>query len=338
MIRDIPIDAYLRERGWTTDLAATRVASCPKTIGVFRLRRGWIENPTWIPITDDRVVFLNFSQIYAASSHASLFTEEFAAALDDTAPDEIGGAFVVGGESNYWHMIMDFLPRLIFLKARPDLRGRPLVLGRGTTAGQRELIVRLLKRLNLPVPEMMFLGTGVHRLRDCWIPSSIDRCSAVAIWDAYLRPTLPTGTTGPERLFVVRTAATAHHRRLVNQEEIAAKLAEIGFVCIDPGTLAFEEQVALFSRARLVVGVHGAGLTNLLFSPPGGVLVELFTTRPQPFFEDLAARRGWRHVSISGTNLGSGTSQHDDFHVPPDVVIDVVERVIRTEANLNTRN
>ena len=33
--------------------------------------------------------------------------------------------------------------------------------------------------------------------------------------------------------------------------------------------------MALFASADLLIGVHGAGLTNMLFMPPGGMVLEL---------------------------------------------------------------
>ena len=34
-------------------------------------------------------------------------------------------------------------------------------------------------------------------------------------------------------------------------------------------------QVRLYAKADILVGIHGAGLTNLMFMRPGGTLVEI---------------------------------------------------------------
>jgi len=39
--------------------------------------------------------------------------------------------------------------------------------------------------------------------------------------------------------------------------------------------MAFSEQVRLFSQARIVIGIHGAGLANVVFCRPGSVLIEV---------------------------------------------------------------
>ena len=62
-------------------------------------------------------------------------------------------------------------------------------------------------------------------------------------------------------------------------------------------------QVQLFSQAQVLVGVHGAGLTNAVFMKPGGILVEAvprFDSRHAPvtgIFARLAGMNGLSHFS-----------------------------------------
>ena len=44
----------------------------------------------------------------------------------------------------------------------------------------------------------------------------------------------------------------------------------MGFETVYTEELSFAEQVRLFSETRCLVSIHGAGLTNLMFMPPGG--------------------------------------------------------------------
>jgi hypothetical protein len=60
------------------------------------------------------------------------------------------------------------------------------------------------------------------------------------------------------------------------------------------------EQVRLFASATVVMGVHGAGLSNALFSPTGAALIELGDTPTlgvgqPPCFVNLAHRLGLRY-------------------------------------------
>ena len=53
----------------------------------------------------------------------------------------------------------------------------------------------------------------------------------------------------------------------MNEDECASVLTRHGFRFVHPETLSFDEETKLFASAEIVVGLHGAGLANLLFCP-----------------------------------------------------------------------
>ena len=78
---------------------------------------------------------------------------------------------------------------------------------------------------------------------------------------------------GKKRLYVARGAAP--RRRVLNEAAVEKLLAGFGFTSVNPGALSLKDQVALFADAEIVVGAHGAGLTNCVFMAPGSAVVEL---------------------------------------------------------------
>jgi capsular polysaccharide biosynthesis protein len=104
-------------------------------------------------------------------------------------------------------------------------------------------------------------------------------------------------STGPRRLYVSR----ASRRRIVNHDEVLATLERHGFSEVSAEGLSVSEQIALFARAEAVIGVHGAGLTNAVFSSPGALLIELQPERReglQLLFWNVAAVCGLRYIRI----------------------------------------
>ena len=67
-----------------------------------------------------------------------------------------------------------------------------------------------------------------------------------------------------------------NYRNIINHAEVLEMLKikynDIEWVVFD--SLSFEETVTLFSKAKIIVGPHGAGLTNMLFSPNEITIVE----------------------------------------------------------------
>jgi capsular polysaccharide biosynthesis protein len=76
----------------------------------------------------------------------------------------------------------------------------------------------------------------------------------------------------PVRIYISRTLPSA--RVIANEEELLPGLLEIGFQICRLEEVPFEEQVRLFRNAEIVVGPHGAGFTNLIFSRPGTRVIE----------------------------------------------------------------
>ena len=58
-------------------------------------------------------------------------------------------------------------------------------------------------------------------------------------------------------------------------EMIEKMLSEIGFLVFTPEDYGIEEQMCVFSTAKMVVGNHGAGLANLAFCKTGTYVIEL---------------------------------------------------------------
>lgn len=314
IVRDIQIYPYANERGILDALELVDIARSDAYIGVFALSSGWVHSPTWMAVTHDRHVFFDFSRILLPHKYDLLFTPEFSRSLDSIGT-EFEDVFVLGGNPIYWHWLIDYLPRLYLLKVLAPLRSLRLMVDGTLPPAQLDIARWFLARLGIdPMPEFITVDPGVYRIRNAQIPSQVQPSSAVAIWENELG-LQQSERSGPERLFIMRT--NVNRRRLVNQNEIASILKPLGFVCVDPGSLSFAEQMSLFSNARMVVGVHGSALTNLLFSPRGGCLIELYTSFRQSFFRDLVAAKGFNYVVVEGDSLTGRTSPNDDFHIAP---------------------
>jgi hypothetical protein len=83
-----------------------------------------------------------------------------------------------------------------------------------------------------------------------------------------INPTLPS------KIYVGRKKTSK--RILLNEAELKTLLEAEGFKVIFPEDFSLKEQIQLFYNAGEIIGVHGAGLTNLIFSRQGTRVTELF--------------------------------------------------------------
>lgn len=69
--------------------------------------------------------------------------------------------------------------------------------------------------------------------------------------------------------------AKAARRKISNEEELIPILEKYGYEIVFMEDLSFEVQVKLMRKAKIVVSLHGAGLTNILFMAPETKVVEI---------------------------------------------------------------
>lgn len=118
--------------------------------------------------------------------------------------------------------------------------------------------------------------------------------------------------TPSRRLFVSRSDAAK--RRLLNEPDLHNVLTRHGFEIVVPGTLPVAAQAELFSQAAAVCGPHGAGLTNILFAPPGARIVEIFpATRIPGHYLALGKVLGHSHSAI----IAGPENRSGNFTVEP---------------------
>lgn len=70
---------------------------------------------------------------------------------------------------------------------------------------------------------------------------------------------------------------------------------------LDTTELPVRDQVDLFSSTRVLIGQHGAGLTNMVFMKPGGIVVEIQPPLPREAVETftrLAAACQHRYIRV----------------------------------------
>ena len=79
---------------------------------------------------------------------------------------------------------------------------------------------------------------------------------------------------GSRRIFISREDAKS--RLILNWTEIAPILQDWGYEVLRLSDLSVADQIETFASAAYVVGVHGAGLTNLVFAPIGVHVLEIF--------------------------------------------------------------
>jgi hypothetical protein len=222
-------------------------------------------------------------------------------------------AMVVPPYRNYCHLLLDVMVPLADALRLGGAEGRSLsILTKASRPPMVEAFARGIAQLGYPV-ELIDLKPFEHaHARELLVGFSrcrnIERSWPVkealpllrSIFEAAYGP--PAVAPGP-RLYMTR--GKSRLRALSNEDELIAGLKERGFHIFEAKWSNHAEQVARFSAASVAVGVHGAGLANMVWMHPGARLVEIVpSTRRKTTYLNIAAELGLGYDYFLGSDEG----------------------------------
>lgn len=214
--------------------------------------------------------------------------------------------------SNYFHWLVECLPRLLVIEGMPQYNGLPLLVDKfipnshlqalRLMTGNSRKIIRLEQRqaayvhhLIYPSPVSYIYNNYDHEIS---YDSGVEICYEGI---QYVRSKIFNALAlnpqhGKRKLYLSRKKLNEVNERLKNSIEIEEYLKQNGFEVIYPERLSFVEQVRIFADAAIVVAPAGAALSNLIFAPPNCKVFAFCTNnRFNPYIFHLIAQ----HVGIT---------------------------------------
>lgn len=180
-----------------------------------------------------------------------------------------------GGNRNYFHFLLDVLPRWgVLEECLPGFKPDAVYVPR--EARYQEELLSMIGLDDYPIIPVTPARTV--RASTLLVPCLTNPSEVAPRWTVeWLREHLPPVHVAdkPSRIYVTRRGRR-NTRRLVQEDTIWPMLKQRGFERIDPGTLTVQEQIDHFAAAEVIVGLHGAAMTNLLFARPGVRVLEVF--------------------------------------------------------------
>lgn len=188
---------------------------------------------------------------------------------------------------NYYHWLIEALPRLIALKRLYP--GATIVLPYSATSYMKETVALLGydKTFELPesttvkIPQLAFVekaGTFLHQDAQLLLEVAASITSQV----------VPVITKPHVRIYASRSRANC--RKVANESELLDLLRKYSFEVIYFEDYTFIEQVEIMRSVNIIIGLHGANLTNMLFMQKGTTVIELInSSSPNLVYFQLAS-------------------------------------------------
>ncbi len=225
----------------------------------------------------------------------------------------------------YYHALVDHLPRVMALNKPPYpeleeiqlICNKPMQIERfllSKLAPENTRLVHVDPHVLYHVEHLIFTPLKTRQYAG-YLPQEYV--------EAFREKVLPKRPSRRNRRILI-SRENSHKRRIENRDELMSALAERGFIKVLPEELSPQEEVEMFYDAEVVVGAHGSGLTNILFSKNIKV-VELFPTRfAVPHWYFMCKSLGHDYAYLCGT----GQDRHptsDPVDIP--AVLDLLDRM-----------
>lgn len=182
-----------------------------------------------------------------------------------------------------FHRLIEIVPKIAllvdFLKANPEIRIM------APQAGGR--LEELLRIIGLDNPKLVTKGSRAKivyqpRATLCGHPNAQESQMLSHLFHNYIKEALPPEPRN--RLILIRRSRSRRFSEQSAIEEVLTRAAmdyNLTFTLfIDNPSPSLNDTMVMFHSAVIIVGPHGAGLSNMLFSQPGTYVVEVMCNVP----------------------------------------------------------
>jgi len=235
------------------------------------------------------------------------------------------------GEDSYFHFYNDILNKIVLLNEFNVDKNIPLVISKKLY--QKHFFKDIVKRCSLKDRKWLIQDNFYLESKEViyckTLPHDKDHYYKLLNLLNIPYPNLNTN----KRIFLTRNPLRG--RYIENIDEIIEIVKNYNFEIVDTENMSIDEQINLFSNCRSVIGLHGAGLTNIIFRRGAPLsLLEIFPPEHiPPHYYWLALIFNYKYDGIVGSykNLKQDNknfiSQKKPYYLDPDIFVSKLEKL-----------
>ena len=221
-----------------------------------------------------------------------------------------GGA----GNFNYWHWLFDVLPRFKIFQNILDIKTIDFFLLPNLNKKFQNESLDLIG-----IPEAKRLSSLKNRHIECnkiittdhpyvirnnASQELLDLPQWILSWlkETFTKNLILEDTSFPKNIYIDRRDADPNIkvlRKILNEDEIIHTLQKKDYKIITLSNYSLIEQIKLFYNANNIVGLHGAGFANVIFSKPNTNMLELKSSGAGKACENLALKSNINYDCLS---------------------------------------
>ncbi len=120
-----------------------------------------------------------------------------------------------------------------------------------------------------------------------------------------------------KKIYIDRSDSIFNNRRIINEDKIKKILIRKKFKILKLSNFSFVEQIGIFNSAKIIVGNHGAGFTNLIFCKQNTRVIEFKDKNTAKIFSKISKDLRLNYKSILGNRVGKDKmNQNNNLEIP----------------------
>ncbi|HMG93402.1 MAG TPA: glycosyltransferase family 61 protein [Chryseolinea sp.] len=217
----------------------------------------------------------------------------------------------------YYHWLVEALPRLFLLRGEipssvlllPSNHDQRFHVESLKLFGVRRTEI-LKDRTRYIVPKII-TSTQIGRIAN-YHPTILNQMVE------YMKSVADTDIDLGQKIYVSRSKAS--RRKIINESQVEDCVKKAGFSVVHFEDYSFIQQISIMHHCRFLIGLHGAGLVNMIFMTVGGRILELrkYDSGENYFYFGLSATVGhdyyYQFCDSSVTNISVQDS---------DIIVDI---------------
>lgn len=202
---------------------------------------------------------------------------------------------------NYYHWFMEHLPKLRGIEYYERTTGNKLayIIPRNPPS----FILESLRLLGVDLSNCVEWQPPTMNIKTLVLPAYPEPTPSNLHWIRTKFQEAAQDTQSgrlPDRVYISRDRA--RNRRVKNESEVIDLLDRNGFTRVFAEELPVSNQVTLFSNASVIVGPHGAGLTNMIWANQANI-IEIHNNKIRDHYSVLANNLGHTYTPLKGESV-----------------------------------
>jgi hypothetical protein len=240
-----------------------------------------------------------------------------------------------GGNANYWHWLLDVLPRLKLASESIDLKNIDYFL---LPSLHEKFQTETLDILNIPNNKRLSSKYYKHISADKIIITDhpynllndpFKDSLNIPIWiinflkEKFSSANKYSENKFPKKFYIDRSDSKSNNknlRKITNEKDVKNVLEKNGFNSVILSNYHFNDQVKLFNNADHVIGLHGSGFVNVIFCKPKTKITEFRSEAAGEIIKNLSLKNNLNYKSIIRKPESFVHLQLGDIHIPLDML------------------